>query len=79
MLIWSAPSCAVLSNGLSEWPHTFSLLEQEEALSAPQLQTLLSIALEPGELGTGVDPTDPPCVLIHDAAGSQVTGALDSA
>ena len=36
-----------------------SLLDQEEELSAPQLQTLLSIALEPGEWVTGVDLRGP--------------------
>lgn len=55
-------------------------LDQEEALSASQLQTLLSIALEPGELGTpGWTPWSPLCVLIHDAAGSLAPGTLDSA
>lgn len=62
-------------NGLT----TGSLPDQEEALSASQLQTLLSIALEPGELGPGWTPWRPLGVLIHDAAGSQASGALDSA
>uniref|UniRef100_G1NXK1 Calpain 12 n=1 Tax=Myotis lucifugus TaxID=59463 RepID=G1NXK1_MYOLU len=53
-----------------------ALFDQEEELSAPQLQTLLSIALEPGELGPEWSSQGPRCVGIHDAAGSQATGSL---
>lgn len=59
MLFGPGPEPAVEGlpvNGLTRG----SLLYQEEELRAPQLQALLSIALEPGELGTRADPSEPP-------------------